>query len=895
MAGLAAVVLASTVAGEDPSRGGYRDMDYGPVIGETIVADWPENNIAYKGLAVRLDHDAAMIFDTDLMRWSAATAGGWIDLSRTSHTSYKGSRPAATEGREVFATAAAPGWASHGSFEDPRQGNRGNLPADWARWRGFFRYGERVILSYSVGEVDILESPFAVKVEGSGVFVRSMRTSGSSEEMIAHVAAVPAGADDPSFRRGSLVLEDEERTLVFRADSDLSGVELRVGEEGRVELLLPPHADPAEVFLLAWEETDGATLAPGAVEAAAREEAIDWAEAQRGGAARWNDTVETQVELAEADAPYVTDKIELPFDNPWGSWIRPAGIDFFADGARAAVSTWNGDIWIVSGLDDLEEGVTWRRFASGLFYAMGVAVVNEVIHVTERSQLTRLHDLNGNGEADFYENVNNEGVLHRMAHALCLEVDSEGNFYFYKNGNRVPGSVPDHGALIRVSADGSEREVFASGIRGANTLGIGPGDRIMGADQQGRWVPTARVDWLRQGGFYGFRKHNPHDRPEGDYDAPVCWIPHRVDNSSGAMVYAGDERWGPMSGNWMIGSYGQSALLALLVENKGGQLQGGVAEFPLEFGSGLVRAKVSPADGQLYMLGMKGWQTRGSDDGSFDRVRYTGLPNRMPVGLSVEPKGVRVDFSAPLAPESVVAENFAVERWQYNYSNTYGSPEMSVANPGERGRDPVAVASARLSADGKSVFVEIPDIKPVMQQSLEYTLQFVDGEEVENAIYHTIHRLSDDDKESQAPEAPVQVAEVEKEPEEKEPEEAPREEPEGDWSEFAAGLEVFENTCQECHQSAGEQGIAPPLSESEWAGGKSDALIRIVLQGKLGEEGVMMPFAWLSDEDIAALLSYIRTRWHEEEPLSEEAIRAVRAATEDRSEPWTVEELKALE
>ena len=37
-----------------------------------------------------------------------------------------------------------------------------------------------------------------------------------------------------------------------------------------------------------------------------------------------------------------------------------------------------------------------------------------------------------------------------------------------------------------------------------------------------------------------------------------------------------------------------------------------------------MRARFNAADGQLYVCGLKGWQTRATKDGIFQRVRYTG-------------------------------------------------------------------------------------------------------------------------------------------------------------------------------------------------------------------------------------------------------------------------------
>ena len=70
----------------------------------------------------------------------------------------------------------------------------------------------------------------------------------------------------------------------------------------------------------------------------------------RGGPPRWKDVIETKGTIAPAGkAPYVVDDIGLPVDNPWRASIRFGGLDFFPDG-RAALCTWDGDVWIVSGL-----------------------------------------------------------------------------------------------------------------------------------------------------------------------------------------------------------------------------------------------------------------------------------------------------------------------------------------------------------------------------------------------------------------------------------------------------------------------------------------------------------------------------------------------------------------
>ena len=86
-------------------------------------------------------------------------------------------------------------------------------------------------------------------------------------------------------------------------------------------------------------------------------------------------------------------------------------------------------------------------------------------------------------------------------------------------------------------------------------------------------------------------------------------------------------------------------------------------------------------------------------------------------------------------------ENYAVEQWNYLWTSEYGSPEVSAEDPTIKERDPMDVESASLSADGKTVFLKIPDLKPVMQQKIQMKLKGADGKDVSYSIFHTINKL----------------------------------------------------------------------------------------------------------------------------------------------------------
>ena len=81
---------------------------------------------------------------------------------------------------------------------------------------------------------------------------------------------------------------------------------------------------------------------------------------------------------------------------------------------------------------------------------------------------------------------------------------------------------------------------------------------------------------------------------------------------------------------------------------------------------------------------------------------------------------------------------------------------------------------------------------------------------------------------------------------------------------FAAGREVYQTLCVACHQpdGRGREKLAPPLVGSDFALGPADIAARIVLGGKEGPTGLMPPLgASLTDEQVAAALTYVRREW----------------------------------
>lgn len=121
------------------------------------------------------------------------------------------------------------------------------------------------------------------------------------------------------------------------------------------------------------------------------------------------------------------------------------------------------------------------------------------------------------------------------------------------------------------------------------------------------------------------------------------------------------------------------------------------------------------------------------------------------------------------------------------------------------------------------------------------------------------------------------------------------------------GAALYTNNCQSCHQptGAGLAGVFPPLAGSDWVVDDDATLTQIILHGLTGPitvlgttyNGAMPGFAGqLSDAEIAALASHIRSAWGNAAPSVETAaVAAARAASKDRTTPWQgAEELRAF-
>ena len=73
----------------------------------------------------------------------------------------------------------------------------------------------------------------------------------------------------------------------------------------------------------------------------------------------------------------------------------------------------------------------------------------------------------------------------------------------------------------------------------------------------------------------------------------------------------------------------------------------------------------------------------------------------------------------------------------------YGSPEFSIRDPEQFGHDPLEITSAHVVGDGKSLFVEIPEIVPAMTIHLRMHLTFANGDPFKTDLFATALHLGE--------------------------------------------------------------------------------------------------------------------------------------------------------
>lgn len=688
-------------------------MDYGPCLCHSVAFSKPSSSDAprfadttERALVVKLEGGSAICYDTERLSIAGIWHGEIATTANTHHTSYKGGSCLTPGGEVLYRNVDDLGW-SVGRLAEAQQPPR-------VAFKGHYLHGSQVLLKYDVAGRGVEELPSVVSNK-TKIFSRTLRIAPGDDDLLCLVARLPEGKASLEPRRATLRGKSgsihAEAEFEFVADNR-GGLWVRVPASNKVQTsTILFSGEPLSETEIASPDLDSLT---------------------RGGPRRWPQVVRTNVVPGKPVSGYAADEITLPYANPWGSWLRTTAIDFFSDG-RAAVSTLSGDVFVLSSLHGGSTDVTWSRFATGLYEPLGLRIIGDVVYVRGRDRITRLHDLNGDGEADHYESFHQDGEIGPNYHAFIfdLQTDRAGRLYFAKSGRKSP----HEGGVIRLSSDGQSSEVVCRDFRHPNGLGAGgPHDWITVSDNPHGKAVYNGVAIVREGGLYG------HEKPRTT--SMLAVLPPTADSSSGGQCWSDSDRWGPLSGQMIHTSYSRCSMFYILTQFDMAHPNGFAVRMPYNFRSGVMRARVNPKDGQVYVVGQKGWDTTARSDGCLYRIRYTGASACLITSAKANRQGVRLGFSADLDPQSVTATNIEVVREEekgvkpFKFSGVRlidpRTIELSLPDIGEE------VVARRSHTDKKTGVTTIDIAWPIR---ITTDLRTTDGSMVQQVVYATINSL----------------------------------------------------------------------------------------------------------------------------------------------------------
>jgi len=698
-------------------------------------AGFPARNLTPRGLVLRIGRNHWVGFDTDLLRVAAIWRGKGVTPKALAPGSYHqpdkktpGGQNALSEpdGRVWLANGIYPGWQTgeRPTFDDPREPapspeevGRGPLSEQQGRFKAIRQVRRGVVLEYTAGGADVQEHISASERNDQWMLVRHFRVG-------------------PSSRPLWLMLGARAADVRVRVTPQTFALDTHTGSSDGTAVSawtvrVPSHGGTLDFSVeFTNASTSSADTSPGIP--------------SNAPAARWREEILTRVTRSTAKGAYVLDDIPLPLANLWRRQVRPSDIQFLKDGTGVCV-TLDGDVWFVRGVHEPLGIARWRRFASGLHEPLSLAIRDEEVYVFDRNGIWRLTDTNRDGEADLHEMFSNAftQTADNREFPSTLRLAPGGEFVIAKGGQEATTIGRHNGSVLRISADGRQATVLGYGLRQPQiSVNIRTG-LVISSDQQGHYIPSTPLHIVRDRQFYGFLSDKlPRERYPAPIADPLTWIPHATNASAMSQVWLFDARMGPLNDGLVHIGYNQPELFRVLLNNRASKPQAAVVSVTRAFDFPPLNGSVNPVDGQLYLAGFQivGWGTTASRMAGLGRVRYTSAVSTLPSEVVAMDKGVLVRFDAALdATKAVNPDNYSVTSWKYKRTYQYGSPQFKA--DGTPGIDKLAPSQAYLSKDGRSVFVGVPDMKPVMQMRVGWSLATSKGAAFENSAYFTPYEL----------------------------------------------------------------------------------------------------------------------------------------------------------
>lgn len=435
-------------------------------------------------------------------------------------------------------------------------------------------------------------------------------------------------------------------------------------------------------------------------------------------------------------APTENDYYKLTtFQIPENAYLEVGAIDLLPDG-RLAVSTRRGEIWLVDKpFAENPADMKWSRFAHGLHEVLGLTHKDGWLYLTQRGDVSRIKDSNGDGEADVFEVVNDDWHINGDYHeyAFGSKFDKEGNIWVVLC---LTGSFSSQskyrGWCLRITPDGKSIPT-CSGIRSPGGIGMDAQGDVYYTDNQGPWNGTCALKLLSPGKFMGhpggFHWYDlpevqavlgkkPQEPESGsrfmteaakipEYTPPVILFPYRKmgQSASGVTCDTTGGKFGPFQNQMFVGDQTNSTVMRCFIEEVDGVRQGACFPFREGISSGTLPLEMTPSGAMFIGSTNRGWGSRGSKPFALERLDWTGKIPFEIHEMRARPDGFELKFTEPVDPATAGdVKSYTLQTYTYIFQSAYGSPEVDFTTP--------TITAAKVSADSRSVKLMVDGLVP---------------------------------------------------------------------------------------------------------------------------------------------------------------------------------------
>lgn len=437
---------------------------------------------------------------------------------------------------------------------------------------------------------------------------------------------------------------------------------------------------------------------------------------------------------------------------PEGIRLEGGGVLALPTG-KLMVCTRRGDVWLIENPTMAgNRNPNFKKFASGLHEPLGIAQKNNSIYIAQRGELTKLTDVNGDDIADNYETIYAWPLTsHYHEYSFGPIIDDNGDFFVTANVSfsnaewwRGISEVPWRGWTMKITEDG-EMEPWATGMRSPAGYGMFEGE-LFYSDNQGDWKGSGGIWHLPKGVFTGhpaglaWTSHSDspvklteaqfyakidkrqeqingsfikpenienEEDPDFEYEAleyfdelqlPAVILPHGLMGISNSEILEDttNGKFGPFSGQLLVGDQGQSKIMRVGLEKIKGQYQGFAIDFLSGFQSGVMRMDFDNQGNLFVGETNRGWGSAGTTNDGLEYVTWTGKVPFEVKNVKAMPDGFEISFTQPIAvDEAKFLDAYYGKSYVYKYHAVYGSPQTNVETFKPKG--------VKVSADGLSL------------------------------------------------------------------------------------------------------------------------------------------------------------------------------------------------